>query len=68
MYTLVFNTGVLFEDYNNWDDKAEGDKMWENFKYHFIDAKRRYKHRQREANKWEVSMEQNTSNRPLMDV
>ena len=43
IYTVVFQTGLFFENCNDWDDKAEGHKIWETLKAHFIEIKRRYK-------------------------
>ena len=37
-YTLVFNTGMFFEDCKYWRQKADADKTWENFKIHFNEA------------------------------
>jgi hypothetical protein len=37
-YTLVFNTGVYFDDCKTWNAKAAGDKTWDNFKTHFLEA------------------------------
>ena len=38
--TIVFNTGVFFDDCKTWRAKAEADKTWTNFKTHFSEAQR----------------------------
>ena len=35
-YTLVYNTGLYFDDTKTWNAKAEADKTWDNFKTHFL--------------------------------
>lgn len=46
-YTLVFNTGLFFDDCKMWNNKAEADKTWSNFKKHFSEAHRVLKLQQR---------------------
>jgi hypothetical protein len=39
-FTLVFNTGMFFDDCKSWNRKDPADQTWINFKTHFIDAQR----------------------------
>ena len=39
-YTLVFNTGLYFDECKDWDKKEPADKTWTNFKTHFLHAQR----------------------------
>lgn len=39
-YTLVYNTGMFFEDCKLWNRKPDADKTWVNFKTHFLEAQR----------------------------
>jgi hypothetical protein len=39
-YTLVFNTGLYFDECKEWDKKPTADKTWTNFKTHFLLAQR----------------------------
>ena len=41
LYTLIYNTGVYYEECNKWSDKATGYKTWENFQTFFQDAQRK---------------------------
>ena len=45
-YTLVFNTGMFFDDCKEWDEKAAADKTWDNFKTHFLKAQQQQRNRQ----------------------
>ena len=38
LYTIVYQTGLLTEYYEKWDDKPRGDKRWANFQTQFMDA------------------------------
>lgn len=46
-YTLVFNTGLFFDDCKAWNNKQDADKTWTNFKKHFAEAHRTLKLQQR---------------------
>jgi hypothetical protein len=37
-YTLVFNTGLYFDDTKTWNRRPAIEKTWENFKIHFLQA------------------------------
>jgi hypothetical protein len=37
-YTLVYNTGLYFDECKTWNAKAVADKTWDNFKTHFLAA------------------------------
>jgi hypothetical protein len=37
-YTLVFNTGAYFDECKTWNAKPANEKIWENFKTHFLAA------------------------------
>jgi len=39
-YTLVFNTGLYFDECKEWDKQAAAAKTWTNFKTHFLLAQR----------------------------
>ena len=39
-YTLVFNTGLYFDECKDWDKKDPADKTWTDFKKHFLQAQR----------------------------
>jgi hypothetical protein len=39
-YTLVFNTGMYFDECKEWDKKDPADKTWATFKKHFLQAQR----------------------------
>ena len=39
-YTLIFKTGLYFEDCKAWDAKPNNEKTWNNFKTHFQRAQR----------------------------
>lgn len=45
-YTLVYNTGLFFEDCKAWNRKLEADKFWDNFKTHFFEAHRELRQQQ----------------------
>ena len=39
-YTIVFQTGMFFDDCKTWRAKPDADKTWQNFKTHFGEAQR----------------------------
>ena len=39
-YTLVYNTGMYFDECKLWRPKLPADKTWANFKTHFLEAQR----------------------------
>lgn len=47
-YTLVYNSGLYFDELQEWDAKPEQDKTWTNFKTHIVQAQTKL-HRQRQA-------------------
>ncbi len=51
IYTVVFNTGMFYEDCEKWNDKDPTDMTWTNFQNHFIEAQRRLKRRQKATTK-----------------
>ena len=49
IYTLVYNTGLFYNDCNKWDDKQRDEKTWANFQAHFQAAQRKYKIKKKES-------------------
>ena len=47
IYTLVYNTGLFYDDCDKWDDKQRDEKTWSNFQAHFQAAQRKYKRKQK---------------------
>ena len=47
IYTLVYNTGLFYDDCDKWDDKKWGKKNWAIFQAHFQAAQRKYKRKQK---------------------
>ena len=47
IYTLVYSTGLFYDDFNRWDDKQRDGKNWANFQSHFQAAQRKYKRKQK---------------------
>ena len=47
IYTLVYNTGLLYDDCDKWDDKKHDKKTWANFQAHFQEAQRKFKRKQK---------------------
>jgi hypothetical protein len=47
LYTVIFNTAVMCEECEKWEDKATVNKTYENFKTHFTTAQRKLKRRQK---------------------
>jgi hypothetical protein len=39
-YTIVFNTGMYFDDCKTWNRRPVGDQTWPIFKAHFLEAQR----------------------------
>jgi hypothetical protein len=48
-YTIVYNSGLYFDDCKDWDGKAPNDKTWPNFKTHFLAAAKRINLRRQTA-------------------
>ena len=48
-YTKIFSTGILMSACRRWNEKAEADKTWVNFKAHFAAAYRQHKQMQVES-------------------
>ena len=38
IYTLVYNTGLFYDDCDKWDEKQRDEKNWANFQAHFQSA------------------------------
>jgi uncharacterized protein with HEPN domain len=51
IYTVIYNTGVYFDDCVEWDDKPATAKTWPNFKAHFNQAQLRARRRQKATTK-----------------
>jgi hypothetical protein len=47
LYTVIFNTGVMCEECEKWEDKATAEKTYADFKTHFTTAQRKLKRRQK---------------------
>lgn len=48
-YTLVFNTGMYFDECKTWNAKPANDKTWETFKDHFLVAQNQLRQQQQTA-------------------
>ena len=48
-YTLVYNTGLLYDDCNKWNKKQRDEKTWANFQAHFQSEQRKYKRKQKSS-------------------
>lgn len=48
-YSLIFNTGLFFDDCKVWNAKPPIDKNWPHFKTHFMEANRQLRMQQRTA-------------------
>ena len=46
IYSLVYNTGLFYDNCNKWDDMKRDEKTWANFQEHFQEAQRKYKRKQ----------------------
>ena len=51
LYTVIYQTSVLTEDCEKWNNRPTGDKMRENFQTHFTDAQHKMKRGQKQASK-----------------
>ena len=47
IYTIVYNTGLFYEDCDKWDKKQQDEKTWANSQAHFQSAQRKYKRKQK---------------------
>ena len=47
IYTLVYNTGLSYDDCKKWDDRQHDRKKWANFQAHFQSAQRKFKRKQK---------------------
>jgi hypothetical protein len=47
LYTVIFNTGVMCEECEKWEDTEALDKTYKNFKTHFTAAQRKLNRRQK---------------------
>ena len=45
IYTLVYNTGLFYDNCDKWGEKQQDKKTWENFQAHFQSVQRKYKRR-----------------------
>ena len=43
IYTLVYNTGLFYDDRDKWNDKQRDEKTWAKFKAHFQSVHQKYK-------------------------
>ena len=41
MYTIVYNTGLFYDNGDKWYDKERTNKSWANFQAHFQAAQRK---------------------------
>ena len=49
IYTLVYNTGLFYDDCDKWDKNQRYEKTWANFLAHFQAAQRKYKRKQKSS-------------------
>ena len=49
IFTLMYNTGLLYNYCYNWDDKQCDEKTWANFQAHFQAAQQKYKRKQKSS-------------------
>ena len=49
IYTLVYNTGLFYDDCDKWDDKQRDEKTWAKFQAHFQAAQQKYKRKQKSS-------------------
>ena len=47
IYTLVYNTGMCYNDCEKWDNKQCDEKTWSKFQAHFQAVQRKYKKKQK---------------------
>ena len=47
IYTVIFNTGLYYDDCEKWNDKTRVEQTWANFKTYFTEAQRKVKRRQK---------------------
>jgi chromosome segregation ATPase len=47
LFTVIFETVLMHEECEKWEDKPAADKTWHNFQAHFLEAQRKLKRRQR---------------------
>ena len=45
VYTVTYETGILTEDCEKWDDQPNMDKTWANLQMHFTDAQQNMRER-----------------------
>jgi uncharacterized coiled-coil protein SlyX len=51
LYTVIFNTGVMYDERDKWEDRAVAARTYANFKTHFATAQRKLKGRQKKSTK-----------------
>ena len=51
IYTVIYNTGIFFDNCNDWDDKSARSKTWASFKQHFNAAQLKVRRRQKATTK-----------------
>ena len=47
IYTLVYNTGLFYDDCDKWDDNQCDKKTWADFQAHFQATQQKYKRKQK---------------------
>lgn len=51
LFTVIYETALMHEECEKWEDKPAADKTWHNFQAHFLEAQRKLKRRQRTTTK-----------------
>jgi hypothetical protein len=51
LFTVIFDTALMHEECEKWEDKPVANKTWHNFQAHFLKAQRKLKRRQRTTTK-----------------
>ena len=49
IYTLVYNTGLLYDDCKKWDKKQRDEKTWAKLQAHLQSAHQKYKRKQKSS-------------------
>ena len=47
IYTLLYNTGLLYDNCDKLDDRQRDGKTWANFQAHFQSAQRKFERKQK---------------------
>ena len=56
MYTIVYNTGLFYNDCDKWDKKEHANKTWANFHAKLQAAHRKYKRKKSPPYRQDITM------------